>query len=62
VPSELIDLGDRNLVLATAPMRAQSSGVPLTLTFGLVSRLRDGRVARFEEYHDHDEALRAVGL
>jgi ketosteroid isomerase-like protein len=61
-PEELIDLGDRMVVLAKAPMRAQASGVPLTLTFALVVTMRDGRATRFQEYHDHGEALAAVGL
>jgi ketosteroid isomerase-like protein len=61
-PEELIDLGDCTVMLAKAPMRAQVSGVPLTLTYALVTSLRDGRIARFQEYHDHDEALAAVGL
>jgi ketosteroid isomerase-like protein len=61
-PTELIDLGDRVVVLARAPMRAQASGVPLTLEFAYVSTLRNGRVARQQEYHDHAEALEAVGL
>ena len=61
-PKELIDLGDRLVVLANAPLRAQASGVPLTLEFAYVKTLRDGRVARQQEYHDHAEALAAAGL
>lgn len=60
-PIELIDLGDRVVVLARAPLRAQASGVPLTLEFAYVTTLKDGRVIRQQEYHDHAEALEAVG-
>jgi len=59
---ELIDTGDRIVLLANAPMRAQVSGVPLTETYATVSTLKDGRAVRVEEYFDHAEALEAVGL
>jgi len=42
-PTELIDLGDRLVLLADMPMRAQASGVPLTQTYAGVSTLKDGR-------------------
>jgi ketosteroid isomerase-like protein len=61
-PSELIDLGDQLVVLADAPLRAQSSGVPLTLEFAYVVTVEDGRISRYQEFHDHAEALEAVGL
>ena len=61
-PTELIDLGDRAVVLADAPLRGQASGVPLTVNFAYVSTLQDGRVIRQQEFHDHAEALEAVGL
>jgi ketosteroid isomerase-like protein len=61
-PVELIDLGERIVVLADAPMRAQASGVPLTEAFASVSTLEDGRIVRTQEYYDRDEALEAAGL
>jgi ketosteroid isomerase-like protein len=61
-PVELIDLGDRFVLLAHVPMRAQASGVPLTEPFAYVTTVRDGRVIRLQEYYDHAEALEAVGL
>jgi hypothetical protein len=61
-PVELIDLGDRIVLLADGSMRARVSGVPLTETFALVSILTDGRPLRLQEYYDHGEALQAVGL
>jgi ketosteroid isomerase-like protein len=61
-PVELIDLGDRIVMLANGTMRAQASGVPLTEAFALVSTLQDGRSIHLQEYYDHAEALEAVGL
>jgi ketosteroid isomerase-like protein len=61
-PTELIDLGDRVVLLADMPMRAQASGVPLTQTYAGVSTLKHGRVIRQDDFLDHAEALEAVGL
>jgi ketosteroid isomerase-like protein len=61
-PVELIDLGERLVILADGSMRAQASGVPLTEAFASVSTLKDGRLVRQQEYYDHAEALEAVGL
>jgi ketosteroid isomerase-like protein len=57
-PTELIDLGDRQVLLANVPMRAQASGIELTEQFALVTALKDGMVYRIHEYYDHDQALR----
>ena len=61
-PLELIDLGSQTVILAEAPMRAQASGIPLTEAWAIVSTLKDGQIIHHQEYFDHDEALRAVGL
>jgi ketosteroid isomerase-like protein len=61
-PVELIDLGERIVMLAVGTMRAQASGVPLTEAFALISTLKDGRSIHLQEYYDHAEALEAVGL
>jgi ketosteroid isomerase-like protein len=61
-PTELIDLGDRIVLLADMPMRAQASGVPLGETYACVATLKDGRVIRQRDFLDHAEALEAVGL
>jgi ketosteroid isomerase-like protein len=61
-PTELIDLGDRFVVLANMPMRAQASGVPLGETYACVATLKDGRVIRQHDCLDHVEALETVGL
>jgi ketosteroid isomerase-like protein len=62
MPVELIDLGERIVMLADGSMRAQASGVQLAQVFALVSTMKDGRVIRHQEYYDHAEALEAVGL
>jgi ketosteroid isomerase-like protein len=61
-PTELIDLGDRIVLLADMPMRAQASGVPLAQTYAGISTLKDGRVIRQDDFLDQAEALEAVGL
>ena len=61
-PTELIDLGDRLVLLADMPMRAQASGVALAQTYAGVSTLKDGRVIRQHDFLNHAEALEAVGL
>jgi ketosteroid isomerase-like protein len=62
IPLELIDVGERSVVLANVPMRAQVSGIELTEAFALVTTFEDGMVIRVEEYYDYGEALEAVGL
>jgi ketosteroid isomerase-like protein len=62
-PTELIDLGDRLVLLST--MSASSShlgGAPLIRSYASVLALKDGRAISVTEYVDHAEALKAVGL
>ena len=59
---ELIDLGDRLVMLFDAPVRARASGVPLTGKLASIATLANGRVIHQQDYLDHDEALEAVGL
>jgi ketosteroid isomerase-like protein len=61
-PTELIDMGDRLVLLANMPMRAQASGIALAQTYAGVSTLKDGRVVRQDDFLDHAEALELVGL
>jgi ketosteroid isomerase-like protein len=61
-PREVIDLGDRLLLLADGEMRGQASGVTLSQEFALLCTLKAGRPITAQEYYDHAEALRAVGL
>ena len=59
---ELIDMGDRLVMLYDVPVRAQASGIPLTGKLASVATLANGRVIHQQDYFDHDEALEAVGL
>lgn len=61
-PLELIDLGERFVVLAKGRMRAQASGVRLTEEYAGVSTVKDGWVISLQEYYDHSEGLKAVGM
>lgn len=59
---ELIDMGDRLVMLCDAPVRARASGVALTGKLASVITLSKGRVIHQQDYTDHGEALEAVGL
>jgi ketosteroid isomerase-like protein len=61
-PTELIDLGDRLVLLADMPMRAQASGISLSERYAGVMTLKDGRVIHQQDYLNQAEALEAVGL
>ncbi len=61
-PTELIDLGDRLVLLADMPMQAQASGVSLAQTYAGVMTLKDGRVICNRDFLNHADALEAVGL
>jgi hypothetical protein len=59
---ELIDMGDRLVMLFDAPVRARASGVLLTGKLASVATLANGRVIHQQDYFHHDEAVEAVGL
>src|SRR5262245_4421534 len=61
-PLELIDLGDRVVILARQPSRAQASGVAITANFATVATVEHGKVIRQQDFLDHSQALEAVGL
>ncbi len=61
-PTELIDLGDRLVVLADMPMQAQSSGIALAETYGSVWTVKDGAIIQIRDFLRHSEALEAAGL
>jgi ketosteroid isomerase-like protein len=61
-PVELVDLGDRVVLLARLPTTGAASGVSVTGKVATVTTLEHGRVARVDMYMDHAEALAAVGL
>ena len=60
---ELIDLGDRLLLLGHMTVRGQGSGIPLTEESAILTTLdRDGKIVREQRFTSHAEALEAVGL
>jgi len=59
---DLLDLGDRFVMLLDVPVRARASGVPLTGKLASVATLAEGRVIHQQDYFDHAEALEAVGV
>jgi ketosteroid isomerase-like protein len=59
---ELIDLGDRVLVLSRQSGRGRKSGVPLDKELAEMFTLRDGKIVRWETYWDRGEALRVAGV
>lgn len=61
-PTELIDMGNRFVLLADMPMRAQGSGIPLAERYATIATLRDGRVVEQRDFLNHAEALAAAGL
>lgn len=61
-PLEVIDLGQRIVLLAEMPVRAQGSGVALTGEYAAVIALHKGTGIREQQYLNHPEALDAVGL
>jgi ketosteroid isomerase-like protein len=62
-PRELIDLGDRFLVLTKLIARGEGSGISLTQDHAMLATFdNNGRVIRQHDFLDHAEALAAVGL
>jgi ketosteroid isomerase-like protein len=61
-PKELIDLGDRLLMLGRIRGTGEASGVAVDTEIALLYTLKDGRVVREQHYMAHAQALEAVGL
>jgi ketosteroid isomerase-like protein len=63
VIEEIIDAGDRIMVLAAVRGRGKESGIEVeTPSFGWVWTLQDGRAVCVDVYPNRAEALQAVGL
>jgi ketosteroid isomerase-like protein len=62
-PQELIDLGDRFLVVGQMIGRGRGSGIPLSQNIAVLTTLNSaGKVIREQRYFDHSEALKAIGI
>jgi ketosteroid isomerase-like protein len=59
---EMLDVGDRVVVLATLHGRGRGSGAEVERRQGYVWTLRDGKAIRFEWFNSPDDAARAAGV
>jgi ketosteroid isomerase-like protein len=59
---DMIDLGDRVLVLERQTARGRRSGALISQEVGTILSLRDGLIVRWEYYWERPEALEAAGL
>jgi ketosteroid isomerase-like protein len=59
---EMIDLGDRVLVLERQLARGKRSGADISQEVGTLLTLRDGKIVRWEYYWERAEALEAAGI
>jgi uncharacterized protein len=62
VPGEMIDAGDRVVVMATFRACGRGSSVDLEKFEPHLWTLRDGKVIRFQWFNNRDEAMKAAGL
>jgi ketosteroid isomerase-like protein len=62
VPVELIDVGDRVVVVVQMLGKGAVSEIALDEGFAFVFTLKDGRVVREQAFRNREEALEAVGL
>jgi ketosteroid isomerase-like protein len=61
VPLELVDLGDKVLVLSEFRVEGHGGRVPLGSELGLVCDIVDGRIASWLGFFNHADAREAAG-
>ena len=62
-PRELVDLGDRLLLLASMTALGRGSGVPVSQPVAILQTVNGaGKIIREHRFFGHAEALKAVGL
>lgn len=61
-PRELIDLGDRLLLLGEITARGGGSGIEVGRSYAMLWHNRRGKLAREQVFNDPTEALETVGL
>ena len=61
-PLDFVEVGDRVAVPNRQSGIGSASGVPVEFEFTWVYEIRDGRIARIDEYDTLEEALEAAGL
>jgi ketosteroid isomerase-like protein len=59
---EAVDCGDKIFVVTREGARGAASGIPVETARYQVFTFRDGKLARFEEFHDRESAARDAGL
>jgi ketosteroid isomerase-like protein len=61
-PGEMIEIDDKVLCFATFIARGRAGGIEYEKSEPHVWTIRDGKVVRFQWFHDDDEARLAAGL
>jgi ketosteroid isomerase-like protein len=61
-PLEIVDLGEKLIVVVSMSGRGRGSSVPVAMTFAQLWSLRDGKAVSLRDYATRTEALAAVGL
>src|SRR5947209_18351944 len=59
---DVVDAGDRGLVLWSQRLVEAGGGIPLVVDTAQLCSVRDGKVIRMDNFTDRAEALEAVGL
>ena len=59
---ELRDLGEHVLAWGTIHVRGSRSGVEMDIPSGGIFEVRDGLIARWQDFGSEENALQAVGL
>jgi ketosteroid isomerase-like protein len=57
----VVDAGDVVVAVIREGGRGESSGAPVTIRYGQVITVRDGKIVETVVYRDPDDALRAAG-
>ena len=61
-PDEVIDAGDRVVIIGTLRVRGRGSGIDMSFPTATVTTVRDGKIVHFEEFMERKKALAAAGL
>jgi ketosteroid isomerase-like protein len=61
-PLEIIDLGERIVVVVSMRGQGRGSGAPVEMTFVQLWSLRDGKAVSLRDYATKAQALEAMGL
>jgi ketosteroid isomerase-like protein len=59
---QIVDAGERLVVICTVHLRGKHSGAPVTLRYAYLYTLRDGKVIHIRSYLNPADALEAAGL